>query len=181
MVDVIRSLDLADNSRTRVKGHAVRLGLDIAHLQPRAVDVPVIDFREMPPKPSMLRTAAEPIAVAWFALRDVPVAIPSQRCAYDLMVTLPTGVHRVQVKSSTFRGPHGTWKVDIGQRPYVLDKSRAKAPYDPASVDLFFIVDGDGNLYLIPSRLLAGKGAINVGAYSNCRIGSAFSLFEKRT
>lgn len=179
--DVIRSLELADNSRTRVKGHAVRLGLDIAHLQPRPLDVTVIDFQGMTPTQSMLRTAAEPIAIAWFCLRGIPVAVPSQRSAYDLMVTLPSGVQRVQVKSSTFRGPHGTWKVDIGQRPYALDKSASKAPYDPDSVDYFFIIDGAANLYLIPSRMVAGRRAINVGAYGNCRIGSASSLFDKCT
>jgi len=30
-------------------------------------------------------------------------------------------------------------------------------PYDPELIDLFFIVDGDLSLFLIPSKVIAGR------------------------
>jgi hypothetical protein len=68
--------------------------------------------------------------------------------------------------------------VRVGRRPYVLDKSASKIPYDPDDVDYFFLIDGDGALYFIPSAALAGKTTVNVGAYSQYRVGDASSLFE---
>jgi len=35
-------------------------------------------------------------------------------------------------------------------------------PYDHEEIELFFIVDGDLNFYLIPSLVLAGRVAIHV-------------------
>jgi hypothetical protein len=64
----------------------------------------------------------------------------------------------------------------IGRRPYALDKSASRQPYDPDEIDLFFIIDGDLAIYLIPSRVVAGKTSINVGAYAAYRVGDASSL-----
>jgi hypothetical protein len=178
--EVIRRLDISDTSDTRIrlKGHAIQLGLDIAHLDPSPpADETTEDLRDRPPDPSRnLRIAAEAIAVAWLTLRGVPVAVPTQQCEYDLLITLSGRQQRVQVKTGTFRGRHGTWQVCVGRRPYVLDKSALKSPYDPDTIDYFFIIDGDGAIYLIPSRVLAGKVAINIGAYERHRVGDASSL-----
>jgi hypothetical protein len=178
--EVLHLLGLSDraDARVRVKGHAVRLGLDIGHLQPRAVDPPAGTWLDLQPHRSALRTAAEPLAIAWFALRDIPVAVPAQPCAYDLVATLPSGARRIQVKSSTHRDRSGTWRVGLGQRPYVLDKTARRIPYDPDEVDDFFIVDGDGVLYLVPSSVVAGRTAIHVGPYRAYRVGDASSLLQ---
>lgn len=126
----------------------------------------------------MLRFAAEPLAVAWFALQDIPVATPTQPVTYDLLVTLPEGVRRVQVKSTTFRAKYGTWQAGIGQRPYALDKTASRRPYDPDALDYFFIIDGDGMMYLIPVQIVVGKTVICVGAYSDFIVGDASSLMR---
>lgn len=179
--DVLRRLGLTDQAgaRIRVKGHAVRLGVDTSHLaQPR---VPR-DFAlpELVPHLDCLPRCAEQFASAWFSLRGALVARPDQPAACDLLVLFGGGHKRVQVKTTTFRGPHGTWTVNIGRRPYILDKSASRQPYDPDDLDYFFIIDGDLAVHLIPSQVVAGRAAINVGAYQEFRVGDAWSLFESR-
>jgi hypothetical protein len=130
--DVLAALDMTDRaeSRARVKGHAVRLGLDVDHLRP-----------------------AEP-------------------------VTMQAGIQRVQVKSTTSRMREGRWQVGIGRRPYSLDKTAGKAPYDPDTIDLFFIVDGDGALYLIPSKVLAGRVGVITDVYAAYNVGDGSGLLR---
>lgn len=95
---------------------------------------------------------------------------------YDLLVTTPEGIHRVQVKSSERPGRDGHWQVGVGRRPYVLDKSATKMPYDPDDIDMFFIALGDGSLYLIPSAVLAGRVSIYADTYAKYRVGDASSM-----
>src|SRR4029077_10985793 len=127
--EVVRALKLADNDKTRliVKGHAVRLDLDISKFDPTPTPFPPISVVE--PSPTNLRFAGEWIAIAWFALRGLPVAVPAQQQAYDLLVSFPGGVQRVQVKTSVFRAANASWTVGIGQRPYTLDKTAGRRPY----------------------------------------------------
>jgi hypothetical protein len=179
--ELLERLGIGDTSETRVyvKGHAVRLGIDLAHLNGGMLPAEVQDqLVQAPDLSRRLRVAAESIAIAWLSLRGIPVAVPSEPCKYDLLVTLGSGVKRVQVKSGCFRQKQGTWMVRVGHRPYVQDKSASRIPYDPDDVDYFFLIDGDGALYFIPSTALAGKTTINVGAYSQYRVGDASSLFE---
>lgn len=108
----------------------------------------------------------------------MPVAFPTTPCPYDLLVTMPDGHRRVQVKTTTFQVKRGKWQVGIGHRPYSLDKSASKDPYDPDSVDLFAILTGDGDLYLIPIEAVAGYTAIYLSAYADYRVGSVASLLN---
>jgi hypothetical protein len=178
--EVILGLGVVDNAeyRVRVKGHATRLGLDYTHLKmPHLPSLTGEVFSE-PVQPTMLRTAAPAMAMAWFALRGCAVALPVEPQEYDLLVTTKKGIQRVQVKSSTLRDAAGRWSVGVGRRPYTLDKSAGKMPYDPESLDLFFIVVGDGSIYLIPSAVLAGRVRIYVESYAPYRVGDASSLLQ---
>jgi hypothetical protein len=173
--EVLEILDLTDNAdlRARVKGHAARLGLDVAHLQePGVHDVRTIAPVEL----ARLRSAATAIAAAWFALHGYPCALPVEPTVYDLLVTMPDNVKRVQVKSTISRFPNGKWQVGIGRRPYTMDKSAGKTCYDPDDLDLFFIVDGAGGIYLIPSAVIAGRVQICLETYAAYRVGDASSL-----
>jgi hypothetical protein len=71
-----------------------------------------------------------------------------------------------------------TWAVTVGRRPYSLDKTASVAPYDPDSLDSFFIIDGDGDIYLIPSRAIGGRTRIYIRRYAEYRVGDASSLFS---
>jgi hypothetical protein len=43
-------------------------------------------------------------------------------------------------------------------------------------IDYYFIVVGDGGLYLLPSFVVGGMTSINIGAYEAYRVGDASSL-----
>jgi PD-(D/E)XK endonuclease len=178
--DVLHKLDLADRgeARVRVKGHATRLGLDVSHLQTRTVArVAMDDLDGLSPSPAALRVAAEAIAIAWLSVRGVPVAVPADPREYDLLATFSSGIRRVQVKSTTSRSA-GKWLVGVGRRPYTADKSASKIPYDPDSLDYFLVINGEGAIYLIPSRVLAGRTNVYLDTYAEYRVGDASSLFS---
>ena len=63
--------------------------------------------------------------------------------------------------------------VQVGRRPYSVGNRARLVPYDPDEVDFFFIVDGDLTMYLIPSRVIAGRVGIVPGNYSEFSVGSA--------
>jgi len=178
--EVLRLVELNDNadSRASVKAHSVRLRLDTQHLQPAPVDDLSEDLFAGAAQTSLLRSAAGAIATAWFTLRGMPVAVPAEPQVYDLLVTTPEGIQRVQVKSTTSKTKSGSWQVGIGRRPYSLDKTAGKAPYDPDTIDSFFIVDGVGRIYLIPSKVLAGRVGIYIDSYASYCVGDASSLLR---
>lgn len=178
--EVLVGLGVDDNSpnRIRIKGHATRLGLDCTYLKTQhgpSVNGEV--FSEQV-RSEMLRVAAPALAMAWFAMRGCAVALPVEPQEYDLLVTTTKGIQRVQVKSCASRNGKGGWTVGVGRRPYVLDKSASKVPYDPDSLDLFFIVLGDGSIYVIPSSVLAGRVGIDPESYAPYRVGDASSLLR---
>ena len=51
-------------------------------------------------------------------------------------------------------------------------------PYDPDLVDLFFILDGDLGMYLIGSRVLAGRVVILLRNYLQYKVGEVGSLMK---
>ena len=130
---------------------------------------------EVRPSPSSLRVAAEPIAIAWLTLRGVPVAVPAKPEEYDLLASFPSGIQRIQVKSTTHRSA-GKWLAGIGRRPYSKGKTASRVPYDPDAVDSFLVIDGAGAIYLIPSRIVAGRTVVQLDHYAEYRVGDASSL-----
>ena len=88
---------------------------------------------------------------------------------------MPEGLSRVQVKTTTHYSRNG-WMVSIGRRPYSSDNNKRLVPYDPEVIDYFFIVDGDLNMYLIPSRVIAGRVGLLLRAHTGSIVGSASGL-----
>jgi hypothetical protein len=178
--DVFAGLGIGDSpdTRIRIKGHAVRLGLDCAALRPSEARSLQGEVFDQPVRPEMLRVAAPAVAMAWFTLRGCAVALPVEPQVYDLLVTTEKGIERVQVKSCARPLSSGRWQVEIGRRPYVLDKSASKMPYDPDDLDLFFILLGDGSIYVIPSSVLGGLVRIYAETYAPYRVGNASGLLR---
>jgi hypothetical protein len=177
---VLAGLGVGDNTenRVRAKGHAARLGLDCTRLNTPQVPSTAGAVFDQPVRPEALRDAASALAMAWFTLRGCAVALPVEPQEYDLLVTTAEGIKRVQVKTCASRNGKGYWQVGVGRRPYVLDKSASKMPYDPDSLDLFFIILGDGRIYVIPSLVLAGRTGIHPENYAPYRVGDASSLLR---
>jgi len=161
------------DGRTRVKAHAVRLGLDLTHLENTIANSR--GLAEIKPDLRYLRDAATSIAASWFLLCGFNVAIPVEPTVYDLLVTMPDGIKRVQVKTTTYNGKDG-WMVGVGRRPYSVGNRERLVPYDPELIDMFFIMDGTLTIYLIPSRVIAGRVAILLRTYTKYIVGNAAGL-----
>jgi hypothetical protein len=172
--ELLGALGLSDNSgnvRTHVKGHAIRLGLDVSHLSSGALVEPEAsavqsDLRH-------LREAGASIAASWFALGGCSVLFPVEPTTYDLVASMPDGLRRLQVKTTTSKGRDG-WQASVGRRSGAYKTERV--PYDPDVIDYFFIIDGDLNMYLIPSRVIAGRVSILLRTYREYIVGNASGL-----
>jgi hypothetical protein len=78
--DVFTSLGLrtlTKETRARVEGHAIRLGLDVKHLN---IDTTVaLGPSQFQLDPMRLRDAAAPLAAAWFMMRGCTVSFPVEQ------------------------------------------------------------------------------------------------------
>jgi hypothetical protein len=68
--------------------------------------------------------------------------------------------------------------VQVGRRPYSVGNLGRLVPYDPDLVDFFFILDGDLTMYLVPSRVLAGRVMVLLRNYDEYVVGDASSLMK---
>jgi hypothetical protein len=166
----------SNNGWTRVKATAVRLGLDLRRLENTVTTKEPADHS---PDLKHLRQAATSLAACWFSLCGFEAAIPLEPAVYDLLVSRPDGIKRVQVKTTTHNTKSG-WVIQVGRRPYSLGKNARLVPYDPDLIDLFFVVDGDMSMYLIPSQIIAGRVAVLLRAYSRYIVGQAAGLMASR-
>lgn len=165
------------DDRTRVKAHAIRLGLDLSSLD--APRIGVAARLEFKPDIKHLREAGTAIAAMWFLLCGYNASIPMEPTIYDLLVSTPDGVKRVQVKTTTHYSDG--WAVQVGRRPYSVGNGGRLVPYDPELVDFFFILDGELTMYVIPSRVIAGRVGILLRNYTEYIVGSAADLMGRST
>ena len=164
--ELLTALGLSTGSKScdSVRAAARRLGVELGRvtLGPKtgreAIGI------DLPDRPALdhLRNAAPSIAAMWFLLCGCAVSTPCEPEAYDLIVDLPDGLKRVQVKSTTSRDARGNWTARIGHRPDGSPKTADFVPYDADEVELFLIVDGDLLLYLIPATSVAGKTTLSL-------------------
>lgn len=168
----------AGGERVLVKAHALRLGLDLSHLgQPAPHRAAASQLR---PDLAHLRQAAESLAATWFVLCGCNVAYPAVPDCYDLLVSASDGLKRVQVKTTTCNTKVG-WLAQVGRRPYSIGNNALLVPYDPEVIDLFFIVDGDFAIYVIPSRAVGGRTRILLRSYKKYIVGNAAGLMPPRS
>jgi hypothetical protein len=162
------------DDRIRIKAHAARLGLDLSQLE--SVRKGAAARPQFNPDINRLREAGTSLAAMWFPLCGYNSSLPVEPAVYDLLVTMPDAIKRVQVKTTT--GKTSGWQVQVGRRPYSVGNRAPRIPDDPDLVDFFFIVDGDLNMYVIPSRVIAGRVAILLHNYSEFIVGSAASFMQ---
>jgi hypothetical protein len=178
--ELLEAIGIDSNSgevRVRIKAHARRLGLDLSHLASEPQESP----GRLGGQPALrnLREAATSLAAAWFSLCGFNPAIPVEPAVYDLLVAMPDGVKRVQVKTTTYYSKNG-WQVVVGRRPYSAGNREGLVPYDPDLIDWFFIVDGDLAMYLIPSQVIAGRVGILLRTYTRYIVGNAAGLMAPK-
>jgi hypothetical protein len=151
--------------------------VDLSHLD----DQPREAGSRSGPTPALknLRDAATMLAACWFSLCGFVTAIPVEPAVYDLLVSMEDGIRRVQVKTTTYYSKGG-WQVAVGRRPYSAGNREGLVPYDPDLIDLFFIVDGDLAMYLIPSQVIAGRVQILLRTYAGYIVGNAAGLMTAK-
>lgn len=163
-----------EDDRIRVKAHAARLGLDLSRLEgPKGDPGTQPVFK---PDIKHLREAGTAIAVMWFLVCGYNASLPIEPTVYDVLASMPDGIKRVQVKTTTYY--KNGWAVVVGRRPYSVGNREPLVPYDPEQIDFFFILDGDLNIYVIPSRVIAGRVGIMLSNYEEFIVGSAASFMN---
>ena len=184
--EVLTTLGLSTRGgsmQPHIKAHTIRLGLDTNHLNRLSHRGPgptqaTPEMAELPADLKFLRVAAPAIAAGWFAIHGCPVSFPIEPTAYDLLVEGPTGTSRVQVKTTT-RSTKDGWTATVGHHPDTHARKGLEhrlVAYDPEFIDLFFIIDGDMTMYLIPSRALAGRVRVLLRTYKKYIVGNAAGL-----
>ena len=114
-----------------------------------------------------LSSSAIGIAIRWFMERGYMASVPVEPTRYDLVVESDEGLKRIQVKTTTTKD-HGRWIARISRYEYdasiVANASgkRRHVPYSPGEIDLFFIVTGDHQTYLIPFGAVEGKKSLTL-------------------
>jgi hypothetical protein len=111
-------------------------------------------------------------------MRGCPVSLPIEPTVYDLLVDRPTGTSRVQVKTTTTSTKDG-WMATVGHHPDTHARKglgHRLIAYDPEFIDLFFVIDGDLTMYLIPSLAVASRVRILLRTYKKYIVGNAGGL-----
>lgn len=169
--EAMRRLGYAEASgsaRETLRAHAVRLGLDVTPLskpsEPGALPWPVeVDLRH-------LRRAGALIVAATMSLAGYSVSWPLEPAPYDLVVGRDGLLLRLQVKTTT-RRVAGSWNCAVTRSEYAdVPGGKRRARYDVGQLDAFAVVDGDGDVYLIPVGVVADRAALALGRFGSYRL-----------
>lgn len=145
--------------------------------EPTAITAPPMVFtRERSSR--HLRMAAIGAAIDWFMARGHRVSLPVDlQSSYDLVVECDSGFRRVQVKSTSHRGPTGRWVVGVYKTEYDQNISpnaagrRKNRAYKSDEVDWFFVITAKREIYLIPIDAIDGKTSLSLDVvYKNFRV-----------
>lgn len=157
VVDILGLSSASSESLTTLRGHALRLGLETAHLEPPAMPVP--QGATPSPKLDHLARAGSLLAAAWYELCGIHVAWPLEPARYDFLAWTDGRAERIQVKTTRQRCRTG-WRVRLATSRTVVHT------YGPDEIDQFFIIDGELTHYLIPLAVVGGRKEIALARYS---------------
>lgn len=169
--EVISRLGYAEDSgsaRGTIRKHARRLGLDLGRLtartRPAAASLP------LQPNLLHLRQAGSYLVAGAFTLAGYRVCWPLEPAVYDLVVATDERMLRVQVKTTSQRAC-GAWSCSITRSEYAaVAGGKRKVRYVPDEVDAFAIVDGAGDVYVIPIEDVAGLTNLSMRRYEAYRV-----------
>jgi hypothetical protein len=115
-------------------------------------------------------------AMEWLASRGATVWVPFNHSPHvDLMAEWDDRLVRVQVKTSTFRGPvkadGDRWRISIATNGGNRSWTGLTKKFDPTRVDYLFVLVGDGRRWFIPAHFVEAARSIALG-------GAKYSEFE---
>lgn len=89
---------------------------------------------------------------------------------YDLVVDDGQRLHRVQVKTTTYRARSGTFVVQVCTNGANQSFTTAKL-FDPSAYDLLYVLTDDGDRYLIPAAMVQVTRSLTLGRrVEACRV-----------
>lgn len=169
--EVITRLGYAEDSgsaRGTIRKHARRLGLDLESLAAGTRSKAPL----LPLQPDLLhlRQAGAYLVAGAFTLAGHRVCWPLEPAVYDLVVEAGERMLRVQVKT-TSQQVRGAWSCSITRSEYAdVAGGKRKVRYLPDEVDAFAIVDGAGDVYVIPIEDVAGLTNLSLRRYALYRV-----------
>ena len=112
----------------------------------------------------------------WLGSKGATVWVPFNHSPHvDLMAEWDDALIKVQVKTSTFRGPvksgEERWKISIATNGGNRSWTGLAKKFDPTRVDYLFVLVGDGRRWFIPAHLVEAVRSIALG-------GTKYSEFE---
>ena len=144
---------------------ARQMGVDASHLADRAsrahtpISMPGQTFENF-------GLEAEYLAAAWFASRGFRVGLATSGLPYDLIIDRCGVIQRVQVKSTT-AAPTASGTVSARLSHLTPSKgagtNRREQCYEPSDFDLFFVLTGEGHVFLIPLQDVVGMQRLMLG------------------
>ena len=101
-------------------------------------------------------------AIAYFVANGYIVSLPlNDNQAYDLIVD-KEGLQRVQVKTTGYKESKNNYTVQLKSTRANKNVNKVKK-FDSTKSELVFILDRDGNQYLIPSCEIKVKNSFALG------------------
>lgn len=148
---------------------AHRMGLHTSHLEVRQ-HREVNPVTELPDQTfANFGAEAEYLAAAWFVSRGYRVTLASSGLPYDLIVDCGGEIQRVQVKSSTMK-PTAAGTVTVKTSRLTASAgaktNRRGQCYSPNDFDLFFVLTGEGHVFLVPLKDAVGHLNLSFGPES---------------
>lgn len=115
-------------------------------------------------------------AMEWLGSKGATVWVPFNHSPHvDLMAEWDDRLIKVQVKTSTFRGPvksgEERWKISIATNGGNRSWNGLTKEFDPGRVDYLFVLVGDGRRWFIPAPFVEAVRSIALG-------GVKYSEFE---
>ena len=118
-----------------------------------------------------LRRAAEQYARFYFVLHGAIVHVPDSNAPYDLLVSCKEiGEHKkIQVKTSSSEAGYGGYHFSL-IRTRSNSTSSKKTPYLKSECDYFFLMDIEGNVWLIPFEDVGARSIVPNLKYAHYRL-----------
>ena len=102
-------------------------------------------------------------AIAYATRMGYCVSIPlNDSQDYDLIFEIDDQLVKIQVKTSRYTEPSGSYTVQLRRTGGNQSYHTAK-PFDASKVDYLFVLVGNGDTYFIPTHQIDTVNAITVG------------------
>jgi len=104
------------------------------------------------------------LAIGWFSSLGHTVCVPlTDSQDYDLIVDIDGKIHRVQVKTTTYKSEYGIFTTNLSVKGGNRTSVGKVKKFDSNKVDNVFIVTSDDEYYFIPASQIEAKHNISLG------------------